>query len=91
MPNRGSVFTPRISYSLQIPELLPAVASGLSGDVSLWGLLCDPPWLPGAPKKLLLFNDFYTFLTIVSEVPWDFLVQSQGRASVSTERGPFST
>ena len=43
----------------------------------MFGLLCDPPWLPCTPESFFQFNDFYTFLTIVNEVPCESIVQSQ--------------
>ena len=45
----------------------------------MFGLLCDPPWLPCTPASFFQFNDFYTFLTIVNEVTCESIVQSQGK------------
>ena len=55
------------------------------GMCHMFGLLCDPPWLPYTPESFSQFNDFYTFLTIVNEVPCDSTVQSQGKAFVGRE------
>lgn len=52
----------------------------------MFGPLCDQSWLPCAPKSFFPFNDFYTFLTIVNEVPCDSPVKSQGKAFSGRER-----
>lgn len=61
------------------------------GMCHMFGLLCDPPWLPYTPESFSQFNDFYTFLTIVNEAPCDSIVQSQGKAFVGTERSSLTT
>ena len=49
------------------------------GMCHMFGLLCDPPWLPCTPESFFQFIDFYTFLSIVNEVPCESIVQSQGK------------